>query len=539
MLTFLKVKGFAIIDEMEVDFDEGFNVITGETGAGKSIIINALTTFLNQKVSPEVLKTSAKQAEIVAHFLEGEKEFILKRVILGSGRSRAFLNGEPIPLNRMEEIAQNLLHVYGQNEYRNLLEKEHYIRMVDGILKLDRQREVLREKVKELRELESNLKTMLGEAGTKEKEIGFLEFQVDEIENACLKEGEEEELKERLKILKEGERIKSTLQEVAENLYEGDASAHNCIYFCLSILKQFRHIQLISNFIEKIESISYEIDDLYREIKERSKTIISEPDELKRVEDRLSKIFSLKEKYGKTIEDINRYYKNARARLEYLLKLTENIKETEKKLSEINRELQILADVLSDNRKKGALKIESMVMEELKMLAMEKTQFKIEIKDRGYIEEDGRDDIDFLISPNPGEALKPLRKIASGGELSRIMLAVKRVMGDTWNKTMIFDEIDTGIGGMVAEMVGLRLKMLSENHQIICITHLPQIAVYGNNHFLVEKHQMKDYTITSIKRLDETERIKEIARMLGGLEITEKTIKMAEEMLKNAKKGIH
>ncbi|HOP85733.1 MAG TPA: DNA repair protein RecN [Syntrophorhabdaceae bacterium] len=537
MLTFLKVKDFAIIDEMEVDFENGFNVITGETGAGKSIIINALSTFLNQKVSPEVLKTSAKQAEITAHFLEGGKEYILKRVILASGRSRAYLNGEPITLTRMEEIANSLIHIYGQNEYRDLLEKEQYIKMVDNILKIDGQREILKEKVKELRELEGNLKIMIKEAGTKEKEIAFLEFQIDEIEKANLKEGEEDSLKERLRLLKEAEKIKSILKEVETYLYENDTSTHNSIYLCLSLLKPYRQIQLLNSILERLESLSYEVDDLYRDIKERSKTVFDDPDELKKVEERLSKIYTIKEKYGKTLQDIDEYYKNAKVRLKYLLDLSENIKEMEKKIAVLDRELKELADFLSNKRKQGVLDIEKMVMEELKMLAMENTVFHIEIKDKGFIDEDGKDDIEFLISPNPGEALKPLRKIASGGELSRIMLAIKRVMGNKEDKTLIFDEIDTGIGGMVAEMVGLRLKMLSKTHQVICITHLPQIAVYGDNHFLVEKQQMKDYTMTDIKRLEERERIKEIARMIGGLEITDKTIQRAEEMLSNVKKG--
>jgi len=539
MLTFLKVKDFAIIDEMEVDFEDGFNVITGETGAGKSIIINALSTFLYQKVSPEVLKTSAKQAEITAHFLEGGKEYILKRVILASGRSRAYLNGEPITLTRMEEIASTLIHIYGQNEYRDLLEKERYIKMVDNILKIDRQREILKEKVKELRELEGNFKIMIKEAGTKEKEIAFLEFQIDEIEKAGLKEGEEDLLKERLKLLKEAEKIKVILKEVETYLYENDISIYNSIYLCLSLLKPYRQIQLLNSILERLESLSYEVDDIYRDIKERSKTIFYDPDELKKVEERLSKIFTIKEKYGKTLEDIDRYYKNAKARLKYLLDLSENIEEMEKKIAVLNRDLKELADFLSNKRKQGVLEIEKMVMEEIKMLAMENTIFRIEIKDKGFIDEDGKDDLEFLISPNPGESLKPLRRIASGGELSRIMLAIKRVMGDKEDKTLIFDEIDTGIGGMVAEMVGQRLKMLSKSHQIICITHLPQIAVYGDSHFLVEKQQMKDYTMTGIKRLEERERIKEIARMIGGLEITDKTIQRAEEMLLHVKKGCY
>lgn len=539
MLTFLKVKDFAIIDEMEVDFEDGFNVITGETGAGKSLIINALSTFLNQKVSPEALKTSAKQAEIIAHFFDGEREYILKKVILASGRSKAYLNGEPITLNRMEEIANGLIHIYGQNESRELLEKEHYIKMVDHILNLHTQRDLLGKKVTELKELDNRLKTMLKEAGTKDKEISFLEFQLDEIERACLKEKEEDELRERLKVLKDAERIKNTLNEISENLYENDNSIYNSINFCLNLLKSYGHIDFLNRITERIEALSYEVDDLYMEIKEKSRFINDEPDELKKIEERLSRIFFLKEKYGKTVEDIKTYEKNARERLKYLKDLSDGIEQMEKKVAVLKNEVKELAHILSQKRKEGAKNIEKEVMKELKMLAMERTEFRIDIKDKGNIDETGQDDIEFMISTNPGEALKPLRKIASGGELSRIMLAIKRVMGEADKKTLIFDEVDTGIGGMVADMVGQRLKMLSADHQVICITHLPQIAVYGDCHFLVEKEQMKDYTITKIMRLSDEQRIKEVSRMLGGIEITEKTIQRAEEMILNAKKGIH
>ncbi|MBP8625364.1 MAG: DNA repair protein RecN [Syntrophorhabdales bacterium] len=539
MLTFLRVRGFAIIDEIEVDFEDGFNVITGETGAGKSIIINALSTLINQRISTDVLKTSARQAEIVAHFLYGEREYILRRVIHASGRSRAYLNDEPITLGRMEELGNSLLHIYGQNEYRDLLEKDRYINLIDNIVGLEDKRITLAGMVRQLRELETGLKTMMKDAEQRSKEIYFLEFQIDEIDSANLKEKEEEELRQRLKTLKDAERIRIALQEIGELFYEREESIHGMIRSSVNAIKMFSHIDFLKRIRERIESISYDLEDVLREIRDGEKSLAHDPDELNKIEERLSRLFAIKEKYGKTLEDVMQYREDAKKRLLYLTGLEENIEIMEKKINALRNEVEDLAELLSNMRKQKAPEIARLVMDELKLLAMENTEFVIDIKDRGTIEEDGRDDVDFLLSTNPGEALKPLRRVASGGELSRIMLAIKKVMGGDEERALIFDEVDTGIGGMVADMVGQRLKSLSRTHQIICITHLPQIAVYGDCHFLVEKKQMKDYTITDIKRLTDSERINEIARMLAGLGITEKTIRISEEMLSNAKKGVY
>lgn len=539
MLTFLRVRGFAIIDEIEVDFEDGFNVITGETGAGKSIIINALSTLINQKISPDVLKTSARQAEIVAHFLYGEREYILRRVIHASGRSRAYLNDEPITLGRMEELGNSLSHIYGQNEYRDLLEKDRYINLIDNIAGLEEKRITLAGMVRELRELETGLKTMMKDAEQRSKEIYFLEFQIDEIDSANMKEKEEEELRQRLKTLKDAERIKIALQEIRELFYEREESIHGMIRSSVNVIKMFSHIDFLKRIRERIESISYDLEDVLREIRDGEKSLVHDPDELNKIEERLSRLFAIKEKYGKTLEDVRQYREGAEKRLSYLKGLEENIEIMEKRINSLRNEVEDLAGLLSNMRKQKAPEIARLVMDELKLLAMENTEFVIDIKDRGTIEEEGRDDVDFLLSTNPGEALKPLRRVASGGELSRIMLAIKKVMGGDEERALIFDEVDTGIGGMVADMVGQRLKSLSRTHQIICITHLPQIAVYGDCHFLVEKKQTKDYTITDIKRLTDSERINEIARMLAGMGITEKTIRISEEMLSNAKKGIY
>ncbi len=533
MLTFLKVTGFAIIDELQVEFEDGFNVITGETGAGKSIIINALSTLINAKTSSEMVRSSANHAEVTGHFFKGEGEYILKRVINLSGRSRALLNENPVTLARLEELGEMLINIYGQNEFQHLLDRTHYISMLDRLLLLEGERKDLSEKVRELKSVSGLLEARKGEIGGRDKEVALLEFQVDEIGKADLREGEEAEIRERLKVLKDAEKIHATLSSVAEGIYEGDGAVQETLKRFASMLRPFGSIEAMENLRIKLESLSFAVEDVLLELKSIEKTLHDDPDELARLEERLSRLYTLKDKYGKTYEDIGDYAEKAGKRLEYLKALSDDISDLEKKKASLETLVRQKAEKLSSGRKEGLRRIEKAVADELAHLSMKGMQFKIEMTDRDVIEEDGKDDVELLISTNPGEDLKPLRKVASGGELSRIMLAIKRIMGGEEERTLIFDEIDSGIGGKVAEMVGRRLKDLSKKNQVICITHLPQIAVYGDHHFLVEKIQEKKSTTTKIKKLFADERTQEVARMLGGIAITEKTILRAEEMLKH------
>mgnify|MGYP001263659551 FL=1 len=537
MLTFLKVKDFAIIDELKVEFENGFNVITGETGAGKSIIINALSTLMSAKVSSETIRTNARQAEVIGHFLNGSEELILKRVINASGRSRGFLNDEPVTLNRIETLGEDLINIYGQNEFQDLLDKGSYIRVIDNLLSLSGERAILAMKIKELKEVNTELEKKKKEIVGREKESALLEFQIEEIERENIRQGEEELIRERLKILKDAEKIKICLQGVSEGLYESDISVHTIFKTCLSQLKSLVHIDAIAVLQKRIESVSFDVEDIVSDVNKIEKTLSDDSDEMLMLEERLSRIYTLKDKYGKTFEDIQSYKDGAIKRLSYLKSLSEDISGLEHKKVILKSETEKLAQGLSEARREGALIVEKSIKNELGYLSMEGIKFTVFVNDKGAIDEEGRDDIEFLISTNPGEQLKPLRKIASGGELSRIMLAIKKAIGGEKHKTLIFDEIDAGIGGRVADLVGKRLKGLAKTHQVICITHLPQIAVYGDHHYLVEKQQANNVTKTAIKKLQKDERIAELARMMGGIIITDLTIKKAEEMLCNVEKN--
>jgi DNA repair protein RecN (Recombination protein N) len=539
MLAFLKVKDFAIIDDLEIEFKEGFNVITGETGAGKSIIINALSTLINAKVPPDVVRSDADRAEIVGHYCREDEEYILKRLIGAQGRSRAFVNEQPVTLKKLEGLGIELTSIYGQGESQDLLRKEHYCSILDALLGLEKERRLLSDRVRDLKEIVTVLSKKRDDVVGREKEITLLQFQVGEIEKENLQEGEEEAIKERLAILKDAEKITSVLDTVSKGLYEDDASVHATFKTAMAALKPLGNVEVVEKIRQRIEALFFEVEDIVGEIKKHEKMFVYDPDQIEIVEDRLYKIHRLKEKYGKTYKEVKEYEQWARNSLVYLSTLSTNLEELEKRRLVFQNEVTERAHRLSMERKKGTKQIEDAVAKELELLSMKGVNFKISINEKEFIDEDGKDDIEFFLSANPGEPLRPLRRVASGGELSRVMLAIKRIVGGTSGMTMIFDEIDAGIGGKVAEIVGRRLHELAENSQVICITHLPQIAVFGDHHFLVEKYQEEESTKTAVRELAWDERIVEVARMLGGVRITEKTVEQAEEMLRNAQEGAY
>ncbi|MGD0228749.1 MAG: DNA repair protein RecN [Syntrophorhabdales bacterium] len=539
MLAFLRVRGFAIIDELDVEFGDGLNVITGETGAGKSIIINALSSLITARVSSDVVRGAAEHAEVVGHCFRGGEEYILRRIIGSQGRSRAYVNEGPVTAKRLEELGDLLVHVYGQNESQQLLGKENYVGLVDGFLGLAGRREALSGLVRRLAELSRDLEAGKKAAEGQEKEIELLAFQIDEIERVAIGEGEEDHVRERLKVLKDASRIKSSIGAIGRGLYEEEQSVYASLAAFASLLRPFSGIEWIEALKKRMEGLSFDVEDVAASIRERERSLDYEPDELEELEERLATVQRLKEKYGRAEGGVKGFEERARGRLDDLLHARTDAAGLEEERAALAAGLEAMAGDLSASRRKGAREIERLVMTELASLSMKGVQFEVRITDSGSIGEDGADEVEFLLSANPGEPLKPLRRVASGGELSRIMLAIKRITGGDEDKTYVFDEIDAGIGGRVAEVVGRRLRELSGKHQVICITHLPQIAVYGDHHFLVMKHQGEAATRTSIRELSGRERTEEVARMLAGITITEKTLEQAEEMLKHAQEGTH
>ena len=389
MLSYLSVKGFAIIDELKVEFGEGFNVITGETGAGKSIIINALSTLMNVKVSPDVVRSSAAQAEITGHFINGSEEYILKRIVSSSGRSRASLNDEPITLTKLESLGGMLISIYGQNEFQHLLDKENYTTIIDNLLSLTDEQKALAEKVDALRKISMELDRKKREAEGREKEIELLEFQIDEIEKKNISEGEEETIRERLKILKNAEKINTVLAEIAEGLQGGDNPVQALFKRSVNLLKSFSTIEAMETLRKKIESVSFDVEDILLEMRSVEKTLLFDPEEMEKQEERLTDIFKLKDKYGKTYEEIMNYARSAREKLAYLSALSTNIEELVKEKGSLETEVKHGADELSLKRKKGSSGIERAIINELGFLSMKGLQFKVMITEKGFVDRDG------------------------------------------------------------------------------------------------------------------------------------------------------
>jgi len=537
MLASLRVKGFAIIEELDVEFGDGFNVITGETGAGKSIIISALSSLINARVPTDVIRGTAPHAEVVGHCFQDGEEYIVKRIIGTQGRSRALVNDSPVTAKRLEELGDLLIRIYGQNESQQLLSREAYVSIVDRFLRLEGKTLLLGEKVRRLAQVGQALGSGLKDGEERARELDLLAYQLEEIEREKIGEGEESHIRERLKVLRDAGRIKGSLETIEAGLYEDEQSAYALIAASGAALRPFSGIRWMEDLKQKIEALSFGVEEVVESIREHQKALEYEPREAEELEERLSTILRLKEKYGKTHGSIDAFVVWAAKRLDDLRARKTDLAALEEEKKALGAEVDAMAAGLSKARIEGAGRIEKLVMEELRHLSMKGVTFKIVMTGRDSIGEEGRDEIEFLLSTNPGEPLRPLRKVASGGELSRIMLAIKKITGGEEGKTFIFDEIDAGIGGRVAEVVARRLHELSRKHQIICITHLPQIAVYGDRHFLVEKHQGKETTSAAIKEVSGPARCAEIARMLGGITITEKTLEQAEEMLRNAQEG--
>lgn len=382
MLAFLRVKGFAIIDELDVEFKEGFNVITGETGAGKSIIINALASLLNARVPTDVVRAAAERAEIVGHCFQDGEEYILRRIIGNQGRSRAFINDNPVTVKSLEELGGALIHVYGQNESQQLLSKENYVSMVDRFLHLERERQALSERVRRLDEVTRLLEAKKSAAAGQGKEIDLLTYQLDEIEKERIGTGEEERVRERLKVLKDAARIKSSIEGVVRGLYEDEHSAHALVAASSALLRPFSGIAWVDALRNRMEGISFDVEDIIRSIREEEKSLDDEPGELDGLGERLAMIARLKEKYGKTYGGVAEFEDWARKRLEELLHMKTDEEELEEEKSSLDAAVGEMAAALSAARKKGAHEIEELVRGELAFLSMKGVQFKVDIATR-------------------------------------------------------------------------------------------------------------------------------------------------------------
>lgn len=558
MLQELRIKNFAIIDELDLTFSKGFNVLTGETGAGKSIILNAVHLLLGDKATEELIRSSAEEANVEAVFdisgnlevkeaarekvpkLQDRREegsLLVRRVITRSGRGKVFINGNLATLGMLSEIGEKLLSLYGQHEHQSLQRIETHVDILDefgGLLGL---RGEFQKQFQRFVSLSEEIKRIQEEKERTLKERDLMAFQSREIETSGIRIGEEETLKEERKILTHAQKLMRFANSSEEALYGSEGSAIEKIQ---EVLHQAQEVVAIdpslSQLLKTLESTSIQLEELALALRDYLRRVEINPMRLEEIENRLEEIDRLKRKYGPTVEEVLLFKTKVDERLKSFTSHEERLSQLEKELKPLQQEVMALAQKLSEERKKVALELKRSIEKELGSLGMKRTTFEVHI-DPQPLSPNGMDRVEFLISPNPGEEVKPLAKIASGGELSRIMLAMKKILVKVGGRqVLIFDEVDSGIGGAIAEAVGKKLKELSRQHQVICVTHLPQIACFADTHHRVKKEVRGGRTLTLVDHLDKEAIGDEVARMLGGMKVTEKTRAHAKEMIEHAKK---
>ncbi len=551
MLLSLHVKNLALIDEEEVSFGEGLNILTGETGAGKSIVIGSVNMALGAKADKELIRTGAEYALVELVFQVNEEQgrklkeldffpeedvtFIIQRKIMPS-RSVCKVCGETVGTKQLKEIAEILIDIHGQHEHQTLLQKKKHKEILDdfaGQKAFDLKSEI-RERYKELVSLQKELEEMSGDETAREKEAALLGFEVKEIEEANLLPGEDEELEQLYRKMINSRKIKESVADAYR--MTGYGLGEGAGEYIGRALRELKNVSSLDEDLADLETQLQDIDNLLNDFNRAISGYMEElefdGEDFARTEERLNLVNHLKSKYGNNIEEVLAY----KARGEERLNLLENYEvyrmEITQRIESMKEILQKHCGRLSDVRKKGAKELGKLLKKALLDLNFEEVNFEIQVRPcPEAVASDGYDDVEFMISTNKGEKLKPLNQVASGGELSRIMLAFKTVLADKDDiQTLIFDEIDTGISGKTAWKVSEKMGILGRNHQIICITHLPQIAAMSDVHFLIEKNAKKERTVTTIRKISEEDDLRELARMLGGAEITEAALQNAKEM---------
>lgn len=557
MLLQLNIKNFALIEEMTVDFYEGFNILSGETGAGKSILIEAINYVLGGKVGRDIIRTGTFKAYVEAVFsvnsknindilrnldIDVEDVIIISRETFLNGRSNIKINGKSITITILRKITERLVDIHGQHENQNLLDKNKHINYLDSFGEKS-----LRDLLEEYRLVRENLLSVrnkikeLNGSEDKEKFVDYLKFQIKDIEDGNLKLGEEEQLRERFELLSNSEKILSALNK--SYLLLKDSNTEGTIIDNLSNVVAY--LESIENTVSEIKELNsslnetfYILEEAAREINRLLNSINYDEFELAEINERLYKISNYKKKYSsnnQSVKEVLEYYEKIKSQYDEIINSEEIINKLKNEEDKIIISLNNICRKIREERIKVSIYLQDKIMNELRYLGLEKCTFKISIDEDSDFNNNGKDKVLFVVSTNIGEPLRALDNIVSGGELSRIMLALKTVFVDKDNiETVIFDEIDTGISGRVAQSVGEKIFEISTKHQVICITHLPQIACLSDTHYFVSKEEREGKTLSKIKILSEEEKAKEIALMVGGARITDVTLENSKEMIKLA-----
>ena len=548
MLRLLHIENIAVIEQTDILFEDGFNVMTGETGAGKSIVIDAISAILGERAYRDMIRTGCGKASVRAVFdrvpelswfaendVPYEDELTVQREIYLDGKNVCRVNGLPVSVGILKKLGLQLINIHGQHDSAALFDENYHLSFLDSFACNENLLEVYRQKYQSLQALRREMERLSMDESEKLRRMENLKYQIEEISRAALKAGEDETLEARRKLLQNAEKLSDGLEEASRCLNGGedsDGAASLLAQAERALAKLTRFDESLTALHDTVADLMYQVQDAAEQVGDRIYTMSYSADELERIEERLDIIHRLRRKYGATCEDILAYLDRAKAELDEIEFADEKMEQLRKKEKAALREAKDAAMALRESRKQAAAGLAERVLKELADLDMKKVQFSCEFTET-ELSPLGADAVAFYMSANLGEALKPLNKVASGGELARIMLALKNVLAERDHvPTLIFDEVDTGVSGRAAQHVAEKLKSVSKSKQVLCVTHLPQLAALADTHLLIAKAEHDGRTFTTVTPLDFEGRKRELARIIGGSIITETTLQSAAEMLR-------
>ena len=548
MLSLLHIENIAVIERSDISFDSGFNVLTGETGAGKSIVIDAISAILGERAYRDMIRTGANKASVRAVFtdvpeypwfaengVEYDPETIIQREIYLDGKNVCRVNGALVTVSILRKLGIQLINIHGQHDSATLFDEANHLVFLDDFAENQALRAEYAEKYEKVADLRRQIDKMTMDEGEKLRRMETLRYQIAEIEKAELESGEDEVLEARRKVLQNAEKIADSMNEAVENLYgsddfDGAASMLSIAERALARISKYD--ESISELHERITDLMYQVQDAAEGVRDARDALAYSADELEQIESRLDVIHRLRRKYGVTCDDILAYLERAKQELDDIEFADDHLERLKGKLLKAEKAAWDAAYILRDNRVEASRRLSQRILTELAQLDMPRVQFSCEFTEL-ELTPNGADAVAFYMSANAGEALKPMSKVASGGELARIMLAMKNVLAEQDQvPTLIFDEVDTGVSGRAAQKVAQKLSAVAANKQVLCVTHLPQIAAMGDTHMLIAKSERDGRTYTTVTALDHGGRMQELARIIGGASITETTLRSAEEMLR-------